>query len=152
MELEEMVTQYSTMLFRICLLQLGNEQDAQDAVQETFLRYLRKGSPCLGEAAKAWLIKVAINICKNMKRFHMRHPSIAIEELSDYYEAPQQGQALKELMNLPVKYHSVLYLYYVEGYKTREIAKILGITENNVRKRMQRGKVMFRMVMEEENA
>lgn len=141
MEAKELVHQYGDMLFRICLITLCNEHDAQDAVQETFCRYLMRDTGFTDQIhEKAWLIRVAANICRDMLRFHTRHPLVDIEQLSDHYAVPEQQEMLEELMFLPRKLKTVILLYYVEGYSQKEIAEILHISEAAVRKRMQRGR------------
>lgn len=146
---EELVTRYSNMLFKICLVILENEQDAQDAVQETFYRFLKKKPEFFSEEhEKAWLIRVAVNVSKDMRRFQLRHPKISIEELSDYYESKEDGEILEELLELPYKLKVVIYLYYVEGYRVKEIASILHISPETVRKRMQRGREQLKLLWE----
>ena len=84
MTIEEVVTTYSPMLYRICVVMLGNEADAQDAVQDTLCRYLEcKKKFQDREHEKAWLIKVAQNRCRDMRRFQLRHPKVFLEEVSN---------------------------------------------------------------------
>ena len=137
----EAVIKYSDMLYRICIVILCNEQDVQDAIQDTFCRYLEKKPEFRDEEhEKAWLIRVATNICCDMVRFRIRHPKIAIEKLENTLVAPEQTEVLKELLELPVKQKTVIYLHYVEGYRVKEIADILGITESAVKVRLFRGR------------
>ena len=85
MDLEAAVRKHSEMLYRICIVILGSEQDTQDAIQETFCKYLEKKPKFVdGEHEKAWLIKVATNHCRDIQRFRFRHPKVPIEEL-EYY-------------------------------------------------------------------
>lgn len=149
-DVREAVIKYSDMLYRICVVILCNEQDAQDAVQETFCRYLEKKPNFSGkEHEKAWLIKVATNICRDMVRFRVRHPKVSIDELENSLTAPEQKETLRELLELPSKQKTVIYLHYVEGYQVREIAGILGITEGAVKMRMQRGREQIRLLRKE---
>ena len=152
MNLEEAVMTYSDMLFKICIVMLCSEQDAQDVIQETFCRYLEKAPEFKDkEHEKAWLVKVAVNLCKDMRRFWLRHPQIPIDELADSLASEQEQQeTLAELLELPVKQRVVIYLYYVEGYQVKEIAGMLGITAQAARKRMQRGREQLRSVWKEE--
>jgi len=146
MSVESIVAEYGDMLFRICLVMLCNEQDAQDAVQDTFCKYMEHAPVFRGvEHEKAWLIKVASNRCRDIYRGRMRHPTVNLEEISEYCEMPEQSGVLAELMGLPVKLKEVIYLHYIEGYKTEEIAKMMGITSNAVKKRMQRGRKILRL-------
>lgn len=124
MTIEEVVTKYSPMLYRICVVMLGNEADAQDAVQDTICRYLECRKEFRdGEHEKAWLIKVAQNRCRDMRRFQMRHPQVAIDEITASYENPEYSQVLAELAALPLSVKAAVYLHYIEGYKTAEIGR-----------------------------
>ena len=152
MTVEEIVEEYGSMLFKICMVLLGNDQDAQDAVQETFCRYMEHSKVFHDkEHEKAWLIKVAVNICRDMHRGRMRHPTVNLDDISEYLPVPEQSEVLLELMNLPRKLKTVIYLHYIEGYKTTEIAEMMGITTNAVRKRMQRGREQLRLSLAEED-
>lgn len=141
MELEKLFYRYHNMLFRICLVTLCNEADAQDAVQDTFCRYLEQKKKFADEEhEKAWLIRVAVNICRDIQRKKARHPQVTVESLSDYYETKEEGYVLEELMNLSEKLKTVIYLYYIEGYPIKEIGAMLNLSENAVKKRLQRGR------------
>ncbi|MCM1045920.1 MAG: RNA polymerase sigma factor [Candidatus Gastranaerophilales bacterium] len=149
-DIKEAVTLYSDMLYKICIVILCNEQDVQDAIQETFCRYLEKKPDFRdGEHEKAWLIRVATNICRDMIRFRVRHPKVSIDELENRLAAPQQRETLRELLELPIKQKTVIYLHYVEGYQIKEIADILGITEGAVKMRLRRGREQMRLSWKE---
>ncbi len=151
MTTEEAVTKYSPMLYRICVVMLGNEADAQDAVQDTICKYLECRKEFRdGEHEKAWLIKVAQNRCRDMRRFQMRHPQVTLDEINASYENPEYSQVLAELVSLPLPVKAAVYLYYIEGYKTAEVSEILGISFNAVKKRLQRGRKLLRLRLEEE--
>ena len=143
--IREAVMKYSDMLYKICIVILCNEQDVQDAIQDTFCRYLEKKPEFRDdEHEKAWLIRVATNICRDMIRFRIRHPKVAIDEVENTLVAPEQKETLKELLDLPVRQKTVIYLHYVEGYQIQEIADILGITESAVKTRLLRGRKQMR--------
>ena len=145
-DLREAVIKYSDMLYKICIVILCNEQDVQDAIQDTFCRYLEKAPNFRDqEHEKAWLIRVATNICRDMLRFRHRHPKISIDELENSLAAPEQRATLRELLDLPVRQKTVIYLHYVEGYQIKEIAAILGTTEAAVKMRLQRGREQMRL-------
>lgn len=149
-DIREAVMKYSDILYRICIVILCNEQDAQDAIQDTFCRYLEKRPVfCDEEHEKAWLIRVATNISRDMIRFRLRHPKISIEELENTLIVPEQKETLKELFELPVKQKTVIYLHYVEGYRIREIADIMGTTEGAVKMRLKRGREQMRISWKE---
>ena len=144
-DIREVVIKYSDMLYKICLVILCNEHDVQDAIQDTFCRYLEKKPDFRNEEhEKAWLIKVATNICRDLIRFRVRHPKVSIDEMENILAAPEQRETLKELLELPIKNKTVIYLHYVEGYSIKEIADILGITESAVKSRLLRGRKQMR--------
>ena len=144
------VLKYSDILYKICIVILCNEHDVQDAIQDTFCRYMEK-KPIFRdeEHEKAWLIRVATNISRDMIRFRIRHPKVSIDELENSLVAPEQKETLRELLELPVKQKMVLYLHYVEGYHIKEIADILGITEGAVKMRLQRGREQMQLSWKE---
>ncbi len=88
---------------------------------------------------------MATNICRDMVRFRLRHPKSCIDDLENRLAAPEHRETLRELMELPVKQKTVVYLHYVEGYQVREIAEILGITEGAVKMRLRRGREQMRL-------
>ena len=151
MTVEELVEEYSNMLFRICLVIAGNEWDAQDVIQDVFCRYIER-APAFRDSAheRAWLIKVAVNRCRDLHRFRLRHPQTDLDEISAYCELPEQSEVLAALMNLPESLKSVIYLHYIEGYKTAEIADMLGISLNAVKKRLERGRKALRLTLSDE--
>lgn len=143
--IEYAVEKYSKMLFRICYAILCNKEDAEDAVQETFLKYMLK-APLFRDSdhEKAWLIKVATNTSKNMCRFNNRH---AVENLDDLHGIgikDEDRDVFRLIMSLPSKYKIVLDLYYIEGYKANEIAEITNTSPVTVRKRLQYGRMMIK--------
>jgi RNA polymerase sigma factor (sigma-70 family) len=152
-DIERVVDTYGNMLFRICLVILCNEKDAEDVVQDTFITYLTK-SPSFhdSEHEKAWLITVATNRCKNMRRFNLMRRHIDISDLQLYSKDVESYGLLDHLMKLPIKYKIVLLLYYVEGYKVDEIATLLNITSSAVKKRLQRGRVLIKENYRKENS
>lgn len=90
------------------------------------------------------MIRVATNICRDMIRFRIRHPKVSIDEVENTLAAPEEKEILRELLELPVKQKTVIYLHYVEGYQIKEIADILGITESAVKTRLLRGRKQLR--------
>ena len=148
-EMQEVIDKYMGMLFRLCYIQLSNHADAEDAVSETMIRYMKK-RPTFKEEEhrKAWILRTAINICRDMQRYNKRHQYVNLEDFYDYVADQEDRTIITSLMNLPEKYKSVLYLYYIEGYKTAEISGMLEITPSAVRKRLQIGRKKLRMEYE----
>lgn len=139
--IEEIVDTYGNMLFRLCLITLGNACDAEDVVQETFIKYLQKVPEFKdNEHEKAWLIKVATNKCRDILRSRRRYPVVNIDEINEFTKDSSDSGILEALMTLPDKFRIVLVLYYVEEYSVREISQLIGRTESAVKMRLQKGR------------
>ena len=149
--MRETIEQYAELLFRICLIQLCNEHDAEDALQEIFLRYMTK-SPAFADATheKAWLIKVAVNLWRDMNRFKARHRHVNINDLNDYVNNDESLGILEILMTIPLKYKSVVHLFYIERYDVKGVSDILGISAAAVKKRLQRAREWLKLEYEKE--
>ena len=142
--LEELVTRHENTLFRAALAILGDVQEAEDAVQDTFLRYLEKRPELKDENhEKAWLLKVTANRCKSVLRSRKRHPAV---ELLDVYPAPDSdaGELVEAVLSLPASQRAAVHLFYYEGYSTGEIAAILGQRPGTVRSHLSRGREALR--------
>lgn len=149
MDFDQIFSEHSNMIFKICMLNLRNEQDAWDIVQNTFLKFLEKKDSIHGkEHAKAWLIRVALNQCTDLHRKRANHPEVNIDELEKYVASKEDIDVISEVMLLPDKYRIVVYLHYIEGYQVKEIAGILHISDFTVKKRLQRGRERLRLSME----
>ena len=134
--------EYGDMLYRICLVSLGNAADAEDAVQDTFLKYIQK-APSFesGEHEKAWLIRVAVNTCKDMIK--SRRPRADIDAVQRSAPLQSGGEVMAALMSLPEKFRTVLILHCVEGYSVNETAKIIGKSPSAVKMRLQKARRLF---------
>ncbi len=150
-EVEAAVEAYGDMLYRLCLVMLKNRSDAEDAVQDTILRYMQKAPAFESrEHEKAWLLRVASNRCRDLLRFRGRDEPIAPDELRACVEAPESCGIIEALTSLPEKFRLVLTLYYVEERPVAEIAKIIGRTESAVKMRLQKGRRLLEEVYRKE--
>ena len=143
---EEIFQKYGEMMYKLCIVMLKKTYDAEDTVQDALIKYMLK-KPLFEtyEHEKAWLIRVTINLCKDKLRFYKQHPYINIETIKTTYpEDSIDSQIFDVLLELPSKYKTVLFLYYVEGYKFFKISKILKITESTVKKRLERGRNLLK--------
>ncbi|MBQ2903134.1 MAG: sigma-70 family RNA polymerase sigma factor [Clostridia bacterium] len=129
----------------------GNREDAQDAVQDCFLRYITKAPDFSDyEHEKAWLIRVASNICHDILRSRRRTSFVSLDEIRNLGTSEDNAQILGLLISLEEKYRIVMHLHYVEGYKTDELSALLGISSAAVKKRLQRGREALREIYEKE--
>ena len=148
---EQLVERYSALLYRHSYAMLHNEEDARDMVQETFLRYMR-ARPRLQDAdhERAWLLTVAMNLCRNHLRQQKAHATLPLEAVVDPISLPEDTPLLDRLSALPDKIKIVLLLHYVEGYKVREIAARLRLTQSTVKMRLQKGRQLLRDYIKED--
>ena len=137
---------YLDTVYRAACHHAPTVQDAEDVTQEVFEALLRSGKSFAdGEHLKAWLLRVAINKCKNL---HRARRSTEVP-LSDAMAAPvaEEGSVLEEVRALPAPYRSALYLHYFEGYTAAEIGEIMGAGRNTVLSWLSRGRKALRARM-----
>lgn len=142
-EYKTIVNQYSDMVTRIAIMNVKNVDDAKDCYQNVFMKLYccNKEFDSL-EHLKAWLIRVTINECKDyQKQFWKRN--IDIDEII-IGKQDEKLIILPVIMKLASKYRNVLYLYYYEGYSTKEIAKILKVNVNTVKSQLIRGRKLLK--------
>jgi len=138
---------YSDTVYRICYLYLRNKDDADDAFQDVFLRYIQAGKKFDSEEhEKGWLCTVAFNRCKDLLRSSSRKVVSleSVEEPSYRSPAEEGNPVLEAVLQLPVKYKDAIYLHYFEGYSTGQIARILGCGENTVYSQLSRGRQILK--------
>lgn len=142
--LEDLVNKYENTLFRAALAILGDRASAEDAVQDTFLRWLEKRPEFAdGNHEKAWLLRVTANACKSRLRTLKLHP--VTELLKDYpAENPEETGVLEAVMALPPRERAAIHLFYYEGYSTEEIAALTGQRPGTVRSHLSRGREKLR--------
>ena len=140
-----MFERYTNLLYRLCYSILLVREDAEDAVQDVFLKYYRKQPTFADEDhEKAWLIRVAVNHCKDiLRRRKLREfiPFSEVEELLAEKEAEAYDSGvLQALFELADRYRIVMILHYLEGYPVKEVARLCGISQSAVKMRLSRGR------------
>lgn len=148
---EVLAQRYAQMVYRMAYARTGSKADAEDVVQEVFLRLVRARPSFRDEEhGKAWLLRVAANCTNDLFRLPWRkreeplQPSMAAEA-----ETEPSG-ILEAVLALPEKYRLVVHLYYYEELSTAEIGRIIGRSEGAVRSRLFRAKSMLRDLLGEE--
>lgn len=145
---ETLVAQNENRLYRTALAILGDPQEAEDAVQDAFVRFLEYRPDDL-EIPGAWLMRVMVNGCKSRLRLAWRR----VGPLPDTLAAPgpEEQEELEELFSLPPEDRVVIHLYYYEGWSTGEIARMLGQRPGTVRSRLSRARERLRKLLEKES-
>ena len=149
--IRRVVTEYSPMLLRLACTRLRSTADAEDAVQEAYLRLLTT-QPVFRDAAheKAWLIRTTLQRASDIRREAERR-NVPLEEAAQAAvpEPPDSG-LLDAVRALPEKYSAVIHLHYYEGYSIKEIAKLLGLPAPTVGTRLARGRERLRQLLKED--
>lgn len=141
-EYEKTVNDYADMVFRIALNECKNREDAEDILQNTFLKLLQNKKGFVSEEhLKRWLIRVTVNECHSLFASSWRQKTQRLEDI-EYRAAdkPEQTDLFYAVMELPAKYRNVVYLYYYEEYSVKEISEILKIKESTLQTRLMRAR------------
>lgn len=151
--IRRVVAEYSDMLLRLACTRLGSPADAEDAVQEAFLRLLT-AAPVFRDAGheKAWLIRTTLQRAGDIRRRAERR-NLPLEEIAEPAAPVSPGEELRSAVRaLPEKYGAVIHLYYYEGYTIKEIARLLGLPAATVGTRLARGRERLRQMLKEDMA
>ena len=150
-DFEVFVTEHENRLYRTALAITGNVSDAEDIVQEAFLRAYKKAPEFESEEhAKAWLIRVTVNLCNSRLRSPWRNRT---GPFLDSYPAaePEQHELLEKISLLPPKYRTVIHLFYYEGYSIKDISRLTGQKESTVRSHLTRARQKLKSVLKEDD-
>lgn len=144
---------YKDTVFRIALNYLGNTYDADDIVQDVFLKlYIADKHFASDDHARYWLVRVTINTCKNLLKSSWKTKHVALDENASaiVFAQADQLELYQAVMELPEKYRTVLYLFYYEDFSAREIARMLKINVSTVTTRLSRARNHLKEVWEYE--
>ena len=153
-ELERLVAQYQGAVLRTCYLYLCDRSQAEDAVQETFLKVYRNLDSFRGESSeKTWILKIAMRTCYDMNhsgwsRFFNRRvtPEMLPEAAVPFEE--KDDTLTRAVIRLPIRLREVILLYYYQGLNVNEIADALGISQPSVSGRLKRGRERLKAALE----
>ena len=134
--------QYAGMLYRLAYARTGSRADAEDVMQEVFVRLLRARPEFLDEEhAKAWLLRVGARCAADVLRAPWRRRE---GPLDDGLPAPEP------VLALPAQYRMAVHLYYYEELSVAEIAAVLGKSEGAVKSRLFRARALLRRYLKED--
>ncbi len=144
---EEAVRRYADTVTGVCVMRLQNSADAEDCFQNTFSKlYFKSPDFDSEEHLKAWLIRVAMHECVSYLRKNRRVLTIKPQREESVPFDFDRSDMSWALFKTPAKYREVLYLYYCEQYKVKEIAIILQKKENTVKSLLKRGREILRSI------
>lgn len=151
-DIDRLMRQYGSLVLRQAYFYLKDRHKAEDVCQEVFLRMYKKQPQLPDEQSeKAYLLRVTINLCKDVLKsaWHRRvtpmiegydAPNPAMGPEADAVQNEEKQQLYRAVLNLPEIYKDVILLFYYHDLPTGQIAKILGIPEVTVRTRLMRAR------------
>lgn len=144
--INQVIETYSDMVIRIAYQNTGNKCDAEDIAQEVFVKLMHANAFDNDDHRKAWLIRVTINLCKDLKKSAWHRKTQALSE-----EWPtvtgEQRDVINELWKLPKHHRTVVYLYYYEKYTVPEIAEMLHENQNTVSSWLTRARKKLKILL-----
>lgn len=158
-DFEQVLELYNKMVYRLAFARTGNVQDAEDVLQEVFLRYIRADKTFNDEEhRKAWLLRVTVNCSKTLvtSAWNKRRSG---EETDDNFFGTDDKQlerldtksaVLEAVKSLPEKYRVVVHLFYYEELSVEEIGQITGSGLSAVKTRLHRARNMLKNILKEE--
>ena len=150
--LERLMQEYGDSIFRMCYLYLKDYHLTEDAVQETFIKAMKSYDTFAHKSSeKTWLIRIAINTCKNIMRnrwFQIIQNNLEdhIEKIGDnpIEEMLEKNSVSEAIMRLNANDRQIILLYYYQNLSVREIAKIIGKSENTTIQRLNRARIRLK--------
>ena len=137
-------------VLRMAYSYMHNMQDAEDILQETLIRYMQAAPEFENEThARAWLLRVAANLSKNRIEYNRYRMADELNEELVAEEREDLSFVWEAVKSLPVTYRETIHLFYREGFKTAQIAEILGEKESTVRSHLKRGREKLREILKE---
>ena len=141
----EALRDYADMVRRICFMYLRQREDVEDVFQDVFLKLLQTDKPFDSEEhKKAWLCRITINRCKDLRKAFWRRNVDSLEKMEIPCEDQEKSDVLLAVLSLPPKLKDVIYLFYYEEYTAGEIARLLGQKENTVYSHLHRAREILR--------
>ena len=156
-EIAEIYNRHYNTVYRICFSFMKNAEDAEDMVQETFLKLISSKKQFESEEhEKAWLIRTTIQICLDILKSGWYQRTVpwseAFERAAKNIYLPYQvrdDRTLEAVLQLPVHYRNPIYLFYYEDYTIHEIAGILNVKEATIKTRLRRGREEVKKILTE---
>lgn len=153
LSVDEAFRKYGDRVFSAAFSICRSREDADDVVQDTFLKYLSRNMDYIDVAhLKAWLLRVAINRAKDIAGAFWRRNRVSWEEYMDELEfvQPEDRCLFDAVMRLPEKYRIVIHLYYYEEYSIDEISAATRRRQGTVKSQLSRGRELLKSMLTED--
>ena len=143
---------YADEVYRLAFVRTGSRSDSDDVLQEVFLRYMRVwGKMQSEEHVKATLIRITVNCSNTLLTSAWFRKTEPLDENIPAADGYSDGNALSEVLKLPVKYRTVIHLYYYMGYSVTEIAELTKTNPSTVKTRLSRARGRLKKALEAED-
>ncbi|MBR4082378.1 MAG: RNA polymerase sigma factor [Clostridia bacterium] len=151
---EELYEKYATDVLRVSYFYLGDRQKAEDVTQDVFVRLITNAPDLQEGLEKAWLLKVALNRCRDLwrgawvKRVILGSPVFELVPAPDEIGRLTDQQELMSAINqLPASFKEVILLHYYQGYGITEIAEMMELPEGTISSRLSRGRKKLESIL-----
>lgn len=146
--MKQIIDEYADMVYRIALTRCRCIENAEDVFQEVFMRFSIKSPKFESkEYEKAWLIRVTINLTKNVRESAWNRKVVRLDE-SIVFNTKEENDVYSTVCELPQNYRTVIYLFYYEGYKVKEISNILNKNEGTIKTWLFRAREILKEKLE----
>lgn len=154
--LDEVIEKYIGTLYRLAIIRMQNKEDAEEVVQDTFLKLIEHVNKNRtfndDEHLKAWLLTVATNRSKSILTLYWNRNTEGMDGLKELAATPtEDSYAYDYVLRLPEKYRVAINLFYYEQLTTEQIAGIMRTKEATVRSYLHRGREKLKIMMEADN-
>ena len=156
---EALYEKYANDVLRVSYFYLGDRQQAEDVTQDVFVRLLTHTPELVPGKEKAWLLKVALNRCRDLwraawvKRVVLGSPAMDLTPAPDELgERMERQEILAAIRKLPADFRDVILLHYYQGYGIAEIAKMLDVPDGTISSRLSRGRKKLEDILKERGA
>lgn len=143
-QINEVLTRYSNMVYRLALSRTKNISDAEDILQEVFLKLLNKKPEFESEDhRKAWLIRVTVNCSSKLLTSAWFRRTVPLEEELKF-ETKEKSDVYYAVLELPLKYRTVIHLFYYEDLSIAQISNILAVKESTIKSQLLRARQLLK--------
>ena len=156
---EELYEKYANDVLRVSYFYLGDRQQAEDVTQDVFVRLLTHTPELVPGREKAWLLKVALNRCRDLwraawvKRVVLGSPAMELTPAPDQMDDRLERQELLQAIHrLPPDFKDVILLHYYQGFGIAEISQMLKVPEGTISSRLSRGRKKLEEMLKERGA
>ncbi|MBP3970974.1 sigma-70 family RNA polymerase sigma factor [Bacillus sp. WL1] len=160
--IDEIMNKYGQEVLQLVYSYVNNKEVAEDLTQDIFMKCYKSLHTYKGNSnLKTWLWRIAINHCKDYLKSWYNKKVVVTEDDFTYMESQKESvekiviqnaedrELASAVMNLPIKYREVIYLFYYEELSIKEIATVIEVKENTIKTRLKKAKELLKEGLEE---